>query len=92
MEEPTSLVDFDPAKMMREAEMSKSRPPFFSRPITGQEDETRDVDVDSLLAEEGIDVMPGSRRDPPTLTGENLSKPAAERGPRSMSEIEWDLD
>jgi hypothetical protein len=91
MEEPTSLVDFDPAKMMREAE--GARPPKFSRNEPDSEDATRDIDVDSLLADDGMAYMPvANTQDPPTLTGEGLEGGKDDKIERSMSEIEWDLD
>ncbi len=96
MEEPTSLVDFDPAKMMREAE--SMRPPAFSRDQTEADDATRDIDVDSLLADEPMEFMPViNKQDPPTLVGEGIEGDGKGRADddyesRSMSEIEWDLD
>ena len=92
MEEPTSLAHFDPAQMMREAE--RARAPKFSRNETDSEDATRDVDVDSLLADE-MEFMPvANRQDPPTLTGEGIEDGGKDDdfASRSMSEIEWDLD
>jgi thioredoxin reductase len=94
MEEPTSLLDFDPAQMMREAE--SARPPMFSRTDTANEEATRNVDVNTLLAEGGINTMPGAAQDPPTDPGPGLEDRARlsedEYEPRSLSEVDWDLD
>lgn len=93
MEEPTNLIDFDPAQMMREAEGAK--PPVFSRNDTVQEEPTRTVDVNTLLSEGGLHPMHGTTQDPPTD-----EPPAEERTrvvdesyePRSLSEVDWDID
>lgn len=82
-EESTNLMDFDPVKIMREAAADT---PLYEGSV--HDEATRNVNVDKIL-QEGLGVQDDNTD---SVFEEKTRIVDGSYEPRSLSEVEWDLD